>query len=103
LSFSSTVLVLLRDSRAGLLVPGLRERDCGVGEAGFRVFARASSELGGLGKDRDDDLGGEGACGCVVVPVLMLVLVLAPVSTRAAVLGIGSVGRSGSCCCCCCC
>lgn len=39
LSFSSTVLVLLRDSRAGFLVPGLRERDCGVGEAGLRVFA----------------------------------------------------------------
>ena len=43
LSFSSTVLVLLRDSRAGLLVLGLREWVCGVGEAGLRVFASSAS------------------------------------------------------------
>ena len=37
-----------------------------------------------------------------MVPVLMLVFVLVPVSTRAAVLGIGNVGVSWTCCCPCC-
>jgi len=62
----STVLVLLRDSRDGLFVTGLRV-DCGVVvEPWLRVFARASSELEGLGREGRDDggvpstLGGEG-------------------------------------------
>ena len=45
LSFSGTVLVLLRDSRAGLLVPGLREWVCGVGEAGLRVLFASSAYI----------------------------------------------------------